>query len=145
MAGNSWLSQTQWFVGAENPPHLTCLAPWEGWNDLYNDSAQRGGIPNPELQQGLMNNCFPNLSRTESVAAMTFEYPTWNAYWEDRRAQLGKINVPLYIVASWTNALHTRGTLRGWMETGSKEKWLRVHNCHEWQGNDIPCYCPSCK
>ncbi|KAL1900677.1 hypothetical protein Sste5346_002402 [Sporothrix stenoceras] len=132
MSGNSWLAQTQWFVGAENPPHLTCLAPWEGWNDLYNDTARRGGIPNPEFQQGLMNNCFPGLGRTEDVASMTHKYPTWNAYWEDRKARLDKITVPLYVTASWTNALHTRGTFRGWSEAASKDKWLRVHNSNEW-------------
>ena len=133
-AGNSYLSQTQWFVGAESPPHLTCLAPWEGWNDLYNDSARRGGIPNPEFQQGLLDNCLPGLGRTEDVAGMTHKYPFWNAYWEDRRARCDKIDIPMYITASWTNALHTRGTLRGWIESSSKEKWLRVHNTHEWSG-----------
>ncbi|KAF0325299.1 acylase and diesterase protein [Colletotrichum asianum] len=30
MAGNSYLAITQWFTGAEQPPHLACLAPWEG-------------------------------------------------------------------------------------------------------------------
>lgn len=43
MCGNSFLAATQWFVGAEQPPHLTCLAPWEGFNDLYNDQVRRGG------------------------------------------------------------------------------------------------------
>lgn len=137
-AGNSYLSQTQWFVGAEKPPHLTCLAPWEGWSDLYSDTARRGGIPNPEFQQGMLDNCLPGLSRTEDVTAMAHKYPLWNAYWEDRRARCDKIDVPMYIVASWTNALHTRGTFRGWLESSSKEKWLRVHNTHEWCGMSYP-------
>ncbi|KAE9378577.1 hydrolase CocE/NonD family protein [Stipitochalara longipes BDJ] len=132
MAGNSYLSQTQWFVGAEKPPHLACLAPWEGWNDLYNDSAMRGGIPNPEFQQAILTVCSPGLARTEDVTAMTKEYPLWNEYWDDRRARCDKIEVPIYVVASWTNALHTKGTLRGFIESSSKEKWLRVHNSHEW-------------
>jgi len=134
MAGNSYLSQTQWFVGAEKPPHLTCLAPWEGWNDLYNDTARQGGIPNPEFQQNLLDGCMPGQGRTEDVTAMTHKYPLWNDYWEDRRARCDKIEVPVYIVASWTNALHCRGTFRGWLETKVEEKWLRVHNNHEWQG-----------
>jgi putative CocE/NonD family hydrolase len=43
MSGNSFLATTQWFVGAEQPPHLTCLAPWEGFSDIYNDMVRRGG------------------------------------------------------------------------------------------------------
>ncbi|KAH8691270.1 hydrolase CocE/NonD family protein [Talaromyces proteolyticus] len=132
MAGNSYLAQTQWFVAAAKPPHLTCIAPWEGWNDLYNDTAQRGGIPNPEFQQGLLDNCLPGLGRTEDIAAMTYQYPLWNEYWEDRRARCDQIDIPMYVVASWTNALHTRGTFRGWIESPSNKKWLRVHDSHEW-------------
>ena len=134
MAGNSYLAQTQWFVGAEKPPHLTCLAPWEGWNDLYNDSAMRGGITNPEFQQAMVSICGPGLGRSENVIAMAQKYPLWNEYWEDRRAKLERIDVPMYIVASWTNALHTRGTFRGYIESASTQKWLRVHNSHEWPG-----------
>jgi hypothetical protein len=65
---------------------------------------------------------------------MAKEYPLWNEYWEDRRAKLDQIEVPLYIVGSWTNSLHTRGTLRGFIESSSKNKWLRIHNSHEWPG-----------
>ncbi len=43
MAGNSYLAQTQWYVGAQKPPSLACLAPWEGWSDVYNDCVRRGG------------------------------------------------------------------------------------------------------
>ncbi|KAF4627834.1 hypothetical protein G7Y89_g10319 [Cudoniella acicularis] len=132
MAGNSYLAQSQWFIGAEKPPHLACLAPWEGWNDLYEDSAMRGGIPDPGFQNAIISVCAPGLGRTEDVARMSQAYPLWNEYWEDRRARVDKIEVPMYIVSSWTNGLHTRGTFRGYIEGGSKEKWLRVHNSHEW-------------
>lgn len=131
-AGNSWLSQTQWFIGAERPPHLACLAPWEGWNDAYNDDVVRGGIPAPGFQQDILIQSSPNIGRAEDVVAMTAKYPLWNQYWEDRRAKLELIDVPLYITASWTNLLHTRGTFKGYLNTGSKDKWLRVHNSHEW-------------
>src|SRR5579875_1657966 len=30
MAGNSWVAMAQWYTAAEKPPHLTCIAPWEG-------------------------------------------------------------------------------------------------------------------
>ncbi|OBT64187.1 hypothetical protein VE03_06879 [Pseudogymnoascus sp. 23342-1-I1] len=132
MAGNSYLSQSQWFIGAERPPHLACLAPWEGWNDMYEDTAMRGGIPDPGFQRAITSICAPGLGRTEDIAGMCEQYPLWNEYWNDRRAKVENIEVPMYVVSSWTNALHTRGTLRGFIETGSKEKWLRVHDSHEW-------------
>ena len=33
------------FIGAEQPPHLKALAPWEGLGDYYRESLCRGGIP----------------------------------------------------------------------------------------------------
>lgn len=97
----------------------------------------RGGIPNPEFQQGILSVCAPGLGRTEHVTGMTEAYPLWNDYWEDRKAKVEHIDVPIYIVSSWTNALHTRGTFRGYVEGGSKAKWLRVHNSHEWPGKSL--------
>lgn len=37
MAGNSWLGITQWYTAALNPPHLICIAPWEGHGNMYRD------------------------------------------------------------------------------------------------------------
>lgn len=48
-AGNSWLSISQWFIGAERPPHLAALAPWEGFADVYRDALAPGGVPSPEF------------------------------------------------------------------------------------------------
>jgi predicted acyl esterase len=81
-----------------------------------------------------MTHNMPGLGKAEDVHAMSQRYPLWNAYWEDRKAKVDRIQVPMYITASWTNFLHTRGTFRGWLECGSSEKWLRVHNSHEWPG-----------
>ena len=42
------------------------------------------------------------------------------------------IGVPAYIVASYSNMIHTPGTFRGWRRIASTEKWLRIHNTMEW-------------
>lgn len=134
-AGNSWLSQSQWFIAAENPPHLTCIAPYEGWNDMYNDTTNRGGIPDPGFQAVPMMKACAGNQLIEDVGTMTRQYTMWNDYYSQRRARLDKITVPMYVTASWTNFLHTRGTFRGFMEsTSCEEKWLRVHNSNEWPG-----------
>ncbi|KAL4807426.1 hydrolase CocE/NonD family protein [Aspergillus unguis] len=132
MAGNSFLSATQWFVGAEQPPHLTCLAPWEGFNDMYNDLVRRGGIADAGFTDGVMRGDFSGKKLVEDLLKQTEESPLWDEYWQSRQADLEKIQVPLYVVASWTNPVHTRGTLKGFMKSSSKDKWLRVHNSHEW-------------
>lgn len=138
MAGTSWLATTQWFVGATRPPHLTCLAPWGGWSDLYADVAMRGGIPSPGYSHDLLCSWTQGLGRVEDVAAMARDHPMMDEYWEDRKAQLDRIDVPLYVATSWTSSLHTSGSFRGFHESVSKHKWLRVHNSHEWPGACCP-------
>lgn len=98
-----------------------------------NTDVTRGGIPDPGFQQGLLNRSCPGNNLTEDVATHVYENPLWDDYYEDRKAKIEKINVPMYISASWTNFLHTRGTFRGYIESiSSTNKWLRVHNSHEW-------------
>ena len=44
LVGNSWLTIAQWFIAAEQPSHIACIASLEGTNDLYCDTICRGGI-----------------------------------------------------------------------------------------------------
>jgi putative CocE/NonD family hydrolase len=69
----------------------------------------------------------------EFMPAMLEKYPLVNAYWADKAAALEKIRIPAYVVASYTNKIHTRGTLKGFYGISSEEKWLRIHNDHEWE------------
>lgn len=68
----------------------------------------------------------------EDVITMMNKYPTTNEWWEDKEADLEVIDIPAYIVASYTNPIHTYGTLEGYRRISSKEKWLRIHNTGEW-------------
>ena len=43
--GQSYYAMTQWFMATQNPPHLSCIAPYDGLIDLYRSSAFSGGIP----------------------------------------------------------------------------------------------------
>lgn len=49
LVGNSWLAIAQWFIAAERPPHLKCIAPFEGASDAYRESLCRGGVPQPQF------------------------------------------------------------------------------------------------
>jgi uncharacterized protein len=137
MSGNSWLAIIQWFAAAERPPHLAAIAPWEGVADLYRDDVCRGGIPNASFNETITGRQ-RGRNRVEDVPAMVQKYPLMNAYWEDKVAKLEKIDVPAYIVASWINTLHTHGTFEGFRRISSRDKWLRVHNIHEWADYFVP-------
>lgn len=131
MSGNSWLAVSQWFIAAENPPHLTAIAPWEGLADLFRDSTNRGGIPQPGFQEAIITT-FAGNNFIEDSPRMIISAQLMDQYWEDKVARLDQINVPAYIVASYSNLLHTHGSFQGFREISSSQKWLRVHNSSEW-------------
>ncbi|NNJ98887.1 MAG: CocE/NonD family hydrolase, partial [Desulfatitalea sp.] len=131
MTGNSWLAVIQWFIAAARPPHLTAIAPWEGMTDLYRDISNRGGIPDGDFPEWIASHLYGN-NRTADVPAMVDRYPMMNSFWKSQIPELEKINIPAYIVASYTNPVHTRGTLEGFRKIDTQEKWLRIHNTQEW-------------
>ena len=131
MSGNSYLAISQWFAAAEQPPHLTAIAPWEGLSDVYRDLFMRGGMPDFAFAERLTYN-FMGKNLREDVLAEAQRYPLMNDLWESKIARFENITVPAYVVASYSNTLHTVGTFRGWRRIASKEKWLRIHNRQEW-------------
>lgn len=60
------------------------------------------------------------------------KYPTMGPYWEQKRPDMTKINIPTYLSGSDVSSLHTMGTLRAWLEIPSKNKWLRWSGLQEW-------------
>ncbi len=133
MSGNSWLAISQWFTAAQRPEHLAAIAPWEGLSDCAREVATRGGVMMPEFVK-MLSDSFASTENggIEDVISMMREHPTMNAWWEDKEAELEAIDVPAYIVASYTSPIHTYGTLEGYRRIASKEKWLRIHNTGEW-------------
>ena len=51
---------------------------------------------------------------------------------QDKIPAFDRIEVPAYVVASYSNTLHTAGTFRAWRRMASEQKWLRIHNGQEW-------------
>ena len=129
MVGNSWLAITQWYAASQNPPHLAAIAPWEGHANMYEDEYMRGGIPNFSYTRPVMSF---GLNKMEDLQAMMRKYPLMNAYWADKAAQLERVRVPAYVVASYSSELHTRGSIDGFRRISSPDKWLRIHNTQEW-------------
>ncbi|MEJ5946461.1 CocE/NonD family hydrolase [Pseudokineococcus basanitobsidens] len=132
MSGTSYLAVAQWFTAAEQPPHLVAINPWEGVSDVYRDLVKRGGMPDTGFARQLQEGSFFGAHRKEDVVAEAGAHPLFDELWADKVPDLEKITVPAYVVASYSNTLHTAGTFRAWRRMASERKWLRIHNSQEW-------------
>jgi hypothetical protein len=135
MSGNSWLAVSQWFIAAERPPHLAAIAPWEGLVEEGPAPIPVGIVVGEIIIQSLAGNGY-----VEDQPRMLLEHPLMNAFWRDHRARVERIEVPAYVVASYTNMAHTVGTFDAWRHLGSKQKWLRIHNTQEWTDYYTPAH-----
>ena len=131
ITGNSYLAISAWFAAAEQPPHLAAIAPWEGMSDIYRDLVMRGGIPDFPFPRFLVRN-FVGKNLREDLVAEGERHALMDPLWKSKVPAFEKITVPAYIVASYSNMIHTPGTFRGWRRIASTEKWLRIHNTMEW-------------
>ena len=136
MAGNSWLTMSQWFAAAEQPPHLAAIAPWNGFFDVY-DFVAPGGVPAPQFAELVTD--FQWGSRMEWLPAMIKKYPLKNEYWDTHDAALESIQVPAYVAHSWPVGVH-KWTPEAFRRLGSDNKWLRLTNTHEWYDLYTPEY-----
>ncbi|WP_329064205.1 CocE/NonD family hydrolase [Amycolatopsis sp. NBC_01480] len=132
MSGTSYLAVAQWFTAAEQPPHLAAINPWEGVSDVYRDLVMRGGMPDTGFTRQLQEGSFFGKNRKEDVLAEAALHPLADGLWDRKIPDFDRITVPAYVVASYSNTLHTAGTFRAWRRMASPEKWLRIHNTQEW-------------
>ncbi|RMZ72005.1 X-Pro dipeptidyl-peptidase C-terminal non-catalytic domain-containing [Pyrenophora seminiperda CCB06] len=132
LAGNSHLGIVQWFIAATQPPSLKAIAPWEACGDLYREQFVRGGQWDNGLFDFITEHVIRGKHGLEDFKEMYKRSSTMNPYWEDKRAEIEKINIPTYIVASYSSFVHTMGSIRGWMQIASKDKWLRWDPYQEW-------------
>ncbi|EZG46257.1 CocE/NonD family hydrolase [Gregarina niphandrodes] len=135
LSGTSYLAFSQWFIAAEQPPHLAAINPNEGLSDAYRDLCMRGGMPDLAFTKRLqINHVNANASALrEDVYEEALRNPLANnSVWADKIPKFDRIIVPAYVVASYSNTLHTQGTFRAWRRMASEAKWLRIHNSQEW-------------
>ena len=130
MSGNSGVGMTQYRVAAQQPPHLACIAPWEGTGDLYRESLFEGGIPALGFNNFILSSLVGQGYIDDNVA-MAEKYPFMNEYWEDKIPKWKKIKVPTYVTACWQH-MHLRGAMECFRKIRSPKKWLRAHREFEW-------------
>ena len=132
MSGTSYLAVSQWFTAAEQPKHLAAINPWEAVSDVYRDLVWRGGMPDIGFARQLQDGSFFGKNRKEDILSESERYPLMNDLWANKIPDFDRITVPAYVVASYSNTLHTAGTFRAWRRIASQDKWLRIHNGQEW-------------
>lgn len=131
MFGNSGLAMCQWFIAAEQPPHLTAIAPWEGTSDIYREFVTENGIPAPGFMNFVAAIARSTGGLIEDYMEMAYQYPLMNAYWESKIPDFSKVRVPAYVTGGWSH-LHLMGAINGFRRIRSPKKWLRVHRDFEW-------------
>lgn len=133
MTGVSYLAIIQWLVAATQPPHLAAINPWEGLSDMYREFAFHGGIPETFFSPVWQKSISYSMNQVEDVTEMMKKHPLFDSYWATKVADFSKIDVPAFVVASWSDqGLHLRGTLEAFKRISSKQKWLQIHGRKKW-------------
>lgn len=134
LSGVSYLATSQWGAAGTHPPHLAAINPWEGFSDIYREVIFHGGIPETGFWPMLPGLWGAGTGKLEDLAAEVREHPFFDALWASKAPDMSRIEVPAFVVASWSDqGLHTRGTLEGFKRMKSEHKWLEVHGRKKWQ------------
>ena len=162
LAGISYYAVNQWQVAARRPKHLAAMCVWEGFSDFYREMSYHGGIYTSfignwynlqiktvqhgvgtrghksrvtgELAAGPITLTEEQLEKNRTdLDADYMSHPLDDEYYRERNADFSKIEVPLLSCASWAGQpLHPRGNYVGWLNAGSKQKWLECHGLEHW-------------
>src|SRR5882757_1767564 len=133
--GQSYYAMSQWFMGIQNPPHLACIAPYDGLNDPYRFMGYPGGIEGAFLAYWSnasvrVPNLYPaNGENPRHVTPDLFleveRHPLYDEFWQERAAfeQLDKIKVPVFSIGVWAKQeLHMAGNIRGYQLAAGPKK-----------------------
>ena len=133
MGGNSYLAKAQVsFASRLTHPALKAMAPWEGFTDIYRQLVLRGGFA--------MNNAFAKgyqwsiagKHEVEDMVGMIRSHPLFDDYWAGKYDEVENIDIPLYLLGSFSNPFHIYGSFDTFRRARSDRKWLRVHHTFEW-------------
>lgn len=133
MVGNSHLAITQYFTAIQCPPSLKAIAPWEACSDLFREQFGRGGMWQGDFFDYISSVFIQGYHGLEDFKEMyRRSRGLRNVYWDDKRPDLSKISIPTYLTGSYSSNVHVMGSIRGWLEIVSKDKWLRINPWQEW-------------
>lgn len=136
--GESYYGTSQWFMAAEKPPHLACIAPYDGHIDLYDGWAYNGGIPG-NFMSLWWNSTVRQINRRPGGGGppklinydLCYEldqHPNRDGFWSDRALlpQLESVDIPVFSIGIWAKMdLHLAGNIAGWRAVKGP-KWLQI-------------------
>lgn len=162
LSGISYYAMNQWQVAAMQPPHLAAICPWEGAADWYRDATHHGGILSTfwanwydmqvkSVQNGLGERGPRSAVTGEQVsgeetleegelekgrvdfAEQIRSHPLLDSYYAERTPDFSRITIPLFSCGNWGGqGLHLRGNIEGYLQAGSRQKWLELHGLEHW-------------
>lgn len=162
LSGVSYYAINQWLVAALQPPHLTCMCPWEGAADFYRDMSYHGGIyctfferwydiqvTSVQHGRGERGPASPltgewvcgdvTLDEDELRAnrvdfgAELRAHDLVDDYHAERSARWDQITVPFLSAGNWGGqGLHLRGNVEAFVRAKSEHKWLEIHGREHW-------------
>jgi putative CocE/NonD family hydrolase len=135
--GQSYYAASQWCMASERPPHLRCIAPYDGHVDICSGWAYTGGIPGAFLNEWWYNNVRP-ANRTPANGAPSRElpldlslvvaqHPTRDDFWRERTIHeaLRDVDIPVYSIGVWAKLeLHLAGNILGYERVAGPRKLL---------------------
>lgn len=133
--GQSYYARMQWFMAAQNPPSLACIAPYDGNIDTYRASSYTGGIagryPHHWYASVRANNQFP---AEGPPRILEWDYPRhvqqhtlYDDFWKERSVaeHLHKIKVPVFSMGVWSKVdLHLNGNIVGYQRASGPKKLM---------------------
>ena len=135
--GQSYYAGSQWCMAAERPPHLTCIAPYDGHCDFYRGWFYPGGIQSNFASvwwngSVRLANKFPANGQAGRDMPVDLPYellqhPTIDAYWQERSivAQLRDVDIPVFSIGVWVKRdLHLAGNILGYETVRGPKKLL---------------------
>lgn len=133
MLGVSYLAMSQFKAAALHPPSLKAICPWEGFTDAYCDLFSPGGVVEhgfSVIWQAVIKRV---MRATEDIGAQRKAHPLRDQWWQSLVPELGKIEVPMLVCASFSdNNLHSRGSFRAFEKVGSTDKFVYTHRAGKW-------------
>lgn len=146
--GQSYFCMLQWFMAAQRPPALACIAAHDGLNDPYRANVYTGGIPGDFFpgywwqQNRIINRSpaggGPAREQEADLNLLLAEHPTYDDFWRERTAWevLDRIEVPLYSGGVWAkHQLHTRGNIEGYKKARGPKKLRMSGAPNAWAAN----------
>jgi predicted acyl esterase len=124
MMGDSYFGRMQWLIAALQPPHLKCIAPYDGSMDDYR-SRHDGGLVRggflygwgaDTMFQALWPGPVEGKLPPTNLFAQLAENPDDGPFYRERSGitHVDQIKIPVLSIAVGSSRLHSRSQLMGW-------------------------------